>query len=166
MRKFAWLAVAGLVVALAGCSSSEPMAVQITGPLGPPTDPAVVSGEAVADGMVCDAAMFEELYFVDLDGKVLTNDEADQLKQVEMETGEAVFSAKFDKWTCTDGSGSFVMEGNPTLPVSEYNFDGVNEVSTWTVDSGTGEYEDLSGTGKIVVDFDKGVVVYEGELEA
>ncbi len=165
MKHISSIVLAGLLLAVAACSgSSEPMAVQITGALGPPTDPAVVSGEAVDDGIVCDSAMFEELYFVDLDGKVLSDDEADQLKQVADETGETVFSAKYDQWSCTDGSGSFVMAGNETLPMADYDFEGINEVATWTVDSGTGEYEKLSGTGVINGDFAKGVVTYAGEI--
>ncbi|MBT8192449.1 MAG: hypothetical protein KJP22_03535 [Acidimicrobiia bacterium] len=166
MRTIYYLLVAGLLAALGACSgSSEPMAVQITGPLGPPTDPAVVTGQAAEEGIVCDAAMFEELYFVDLDGKILTEEEANQLKQVEMETGEIVFSAKYDKWSCTDGSGYFVMAGTGTLPPADYDFEGINEVATWTVDSGTGDYEKLSGTGSIEVDFARGTVTYIGELE-
>lgn len=167
MRNITSIVLAGLLVALAACSgSSEPMAVQITGQLGPPTDPAVVTGEAVADGVVCETAMFEELYFVDLDGKILSNEEADQLMQVEMETGEIVFSAKYEEWSCTDGSGSFITASSGTLPISDYDFEGVNEVATWTVDSGTGDYEKLSGTGIIKVDFAGETVTYIGELEA
>ena len=141
------------------------MAVQITGPVGPPTDPAAVTGAAVDDGIVCEAAMFEELYFVDLDGKILTDQEADQLKQVEQETGEMVFSAKYDEWTCTDGSGSFITAESGMLPSSALDFEGVNEVASWTIDSGTGDYEKLSGTGKVEVDFVNMTVSYIGELE-
>ncbi len=167
MRTIAHLLVAGLLVAIVGCSgSSGPLAVRITGPLGPPTDPAAVTGDAVADGIVCEAAMFKELYFVDLDGKVLSDEEAEQLMQVEMETGEKVFSAKHEEWSCTDGSGSFITVSSGTLSMSEYDFDGVNEVATWTVDGGTGDYEELSGTGLIEVDFPNGTVTYIGELES
>jgi hypothetical protein len=165
MRHTSSIVLAGLLVAMAACSgSSDPLAVQITGALGPPTDPAAVSGEAVDDGIVCDSATFAELYFVDLDGKVLSDEEAEQLKQVELETGEMAFSAKYDEWTCTDGSGSFVMAGNGTLAPADYDFEGANEVATWNVDSGTGDYEKLTGTGIITVDFAKGVVTYAGEI--
>ena len=46
---------------------------------------------------MCDAATYEEGVFVDLDGKVLTNEERDQLMQVGVETGEIVFSAKYGR---------------------------------------------------------------------
>jgi hypothetical protein len=141
------------------------MAVQITGPVGPPTDPAVVTGAAVDGGIVCEAAMFEELYFVDLDGKILTDQEAEQLMQVEQETGEMVFSAKYDEWTCTDGSGSFITAESGLLPTSEIDFEGVTDVASWTIDSGTGDYEDLSGTGKVELDLINMTVNYIGELE-
>ena len=55
------------------------------------------AGDAVDEAVVCGAATYEEGEFVDLDGKVLTNEERDQLMQVGVETGEIVFSAKYGR---------------------------------------------------------------------
>ena len=142
MRKLRWLAVVSFMVVAAACSSSsEPMAMQITGLLGPSDSPAPVTGPAVGEGVVCDAVTYEEGDFFDLDGNAVTDEERDQLMQVEMETGEMVFSAKDGLWTCADGSGTFETVDKGTLAVTDYNFEGSNNVATWTVENGTGDYE-------------------------
>ena len=166
MRKLRLLVVVSLMVLVASCSSSsEPMGVQINGPLGPTVSPAPITGEAVEEGVVCDAATYEEGDFVDLDGKVLTDEERDQLMQVEVETGELVFSAKYGRWTCADGSGTFDTVDTPTMAMPELDFEGSNEAATWTVESGTGDHESLSGSGKVIVDFSSKTVVYAGEMQ-
>ena len=139
--------------------------MQITGPLGPSDSPAPVTGPAVDEGVVCDAVTYVEGEFFDLDGNAVTDEERDQLMQVEMETGEEVFSAKDGRWTCADGSGTFETVEEFTLAMRDYNFEGSNDVATWTVESGTGDYEDLTGSGNVVVDFSKETVVYDGEIQ-
>ena len=166
MRKLRWLVVVSFMVIAAACSSSsEPMAVQISGPLGPSASPAPVTGPAVDEGVMCNAVTYEEGDFFDLDGNAVTDEERDQLMQVEAETGEEVFSAKNGSWTCTDGSGAFDSLETFTLASRDYNFEGSNDAATWTVENGTGDYEGLTGSGKVVVDFSKETVVYEGEIQ-
>lgn len=165
MRNSAWLAMAVLMMSLAACSSTEPMAVEITGPVGIPDGPSALSGPAVDEGVVCSAALFEELRFEDADGKVLNEDEVAQAQQVEMETGEMVITVKYDQWTCSDGSGTFVTADSGKIAMPDMDFEGVNEVADWKIDSGTGDYEGLSGAGTITVDFPNGTVIYAGELE-
>lgn len=166
MRKLRFLAVVSFMVVVASCSSSsDPMGVQITGPLGPPSDPAPITGQAVDEGIVCDAATYDEGDYVDMDGKILTDEERDQLMQVEMETGEWFFSEKHGRWTCADGSGTFDTVDTFTLTPSEYDFEGVNNAATWVIESGTGDYENLSGSGNVIVDFPNETVVYDGEMQ-
>jgi hypothetical protein len=165
MRNSVWIAVALLVVSLSACSSSEPMAVQITGPIGIPEGPSSLTGLAVDEGVICSAAMFEELRFEDADGKVLNEEETAQAQQVEMETGEMVIAVKYDRWTCTDGSGTFVTADRSKLAMPDMDFEGVNEAADWEIESGTGDYEDLTGSGTITVDFPQGTVVYSGEIQ-
>ena len=165
MRKLRSMFVVSLMVVASCSSSSEPMAVQITGPLGPSDSPAPVTGPAVDEGTLCDAVTYVEGEFFDLDGNAVTEEERAQLMQVEMETGEMVFSAKDGLWTCADGSGTFETVDKGTLAMADYNFEGSNNVATWTVQNGTGDYEGLSGSGNVIVDFSKETVVYEGEMQ-
>jgi hypothetical protein len=165
MRKIAWLLVA-VLAALGGCSSSEPMSVEITGPVGVPDTPSAVTGQAVDEGVICPAAMFEELRYEDADGKVLNDEETAQAMQVEMETGEMVIAVQYVQWTCSDGSGSFITASRSKIPLRDMDFEGVNEVADWEVDSGTGDYENLGGSGTITVDFPNGTVAYAGEIQS
>jgi len=165
MRKLRSMVVVSLMVVASCSSSSEPMAVQITNPLGPSGSAVPATGPAVDEGVMCDLVTYEEGDFFDLDGNAVTDEARDQLMQVEAETGEEVFSAKDGRWTCADGSGTFVTVEEFTLAVRDYNFDGTNDAATWTVENGTGDYEGLTGSGKVVVDFSKETVVYEGELQ-
>lgn len=164
MRKIVWLLVAVLMT-LAGCSSSEPMSVEITGPVGMPDAPHVVTGQAVDEGVICPAPMFEELRYEDVDGKVLNDDEFAQAVQVEMETGEMVIAVQYVQWTCSDGSGSFVTAGTAKIAAPDLDFEGINEAADWEIESGTGDYEGLTGSGTITVDFPNGTVVYAGEIQ-
>lgn len=165
MRKIAWMLVSVLMVTSAACSSSEPMAVEMTGPVGIPDAPLPLSGAAVDEGVVCDNAMFEEMEYEDADGKVLNEEETAQAMQVEMETGEMVIAVQYTQWTCTDGSGSFVTSNQTKIAMSDMDFEGVNEAADWEIDSGTGDYEKLTGSGAITVDFPNGTVVYSGEMQ-
>jgi hypothetical protein len=165
MRKLRLLVVVSFMVVGASCSSSEPMAVQINGALGQSDTPAPITGAAVDGEIVCHAATYEQGDFVDLDGKVLTDEERDQLMQVEAETGEVVFGAVHGRWTCADGSGTFDTVETPTIAMPDLNFEGSNDAATWTVESGTGDYEELSGSGKVIVDFPNETVVYDGEMQ-
>ncbi|MGB5656061.1 MAG: hypothetical protein WBN35_05560 [Acidimicrobiia bacterium] len=165
MRKLRSMFVVSLMVVASCSSSSEPMAVQITGPLGPSGGSVPVTGPAVDEGVMCDVVTYEEGDFFDLDGNAVTDEERDQLMQVEEETGEEVFSAKDGRWTCSDGSGTFETVEEFTLASRDYDFDGSNDAATWTVENGTGDYEDLAGSGNVVVDFSKMTVVYDGEIQ-
>ena len=165
MRKLRSMLVVSFMVVASCSSSSEPMAVQITNPLGPSGSSVPATGPAVDEGVMCDVVTYEEGDFFDLDGNAVTDEERDQLIQVEMETGEEVFSAKDGRWTCADGSGTFETVEEFTLAMRDYNFEGSNDVATWTVESGTGDYEDLTGSGNVVVDFSKETVVYDGEIQ-
>ena len=107
MRKLRSMLVVSLMVVASCSSSSEPMAIQITNPLGPSGSSVPATGPAVDEGVMCDVVTYEEGDFFDLDGNAVTDEERDQLIQVEMETGEEVFSAKDGRWTCADGSGTF-----------------------------------------------------------
>ena len=165
MRKLRSMLVVSLMVVASCSSSSEPMAIQITNPLGPSGSSVPATGPAVDEGVMCDVVTYEEGDFFDLDGDAVTDEERDQLIQVEMETGEEVFSAKDGRWTCADGSGTFETVEEFTLAMRDYKPQGSNDAATWTVENGTGDYEGLTGSGKVVVDFSKETVVYDGEIQ-
>jgi hypothetical protein len=83
-----------------------------------------------------------------------------------MESGEIVIAGISNRFTCADGSGTIVLETRSTLPMGEYDLEGSNAVADWTVLSGTGDYENLAGSGTITADFASMNVVYDGELQS
>lgn len=155
------LAVLAVPLLAAACSSgSEPKAVEITFSM-EPGSPFSLSGEAVDDGIVCDEATSVRLGFEDLEGNPMSQEEVDAM------AGESTDFLWYDELTCADGSGSWVVLGEQLVAMSEMDFDGLNEdVSTWTVDRGTGDYENLTGSGTDSVDFGAGVVTSTGEMQA
>ncbi len=157
MQRVSGMVIVFLLLAGMGCSSSgEPMAMAINAPLGPPEGAVPLSGPAVDEGIVCSAATFERVRIVDSEGATLTEEQLSE---------DTLLSAMYDEFTCTDGSGAFVVVQHPSLAQSDMDFEGSNDVGPWEIDSGTGDYETLSGDGTLTVDFSAGTVVYGGEVQ-
>ena len=114
----------------------------------------------VENGIVCDSATVARLGFEDLEGNAMTGEEVDAI------AGESTDFVWYDELTCEDGSGSWVVLGEQLTAMSEMDMGGVNEDATrWTVERGTGDYENLTGEGNDTVDFAAGVVTSVGEMQ-
>jgi hypothetical protein len=169
MRTRMWALVA-LPLALAACSSSatedstasvelDGTAVELTGPMGSVTTPMSVSGPAVEEGLICDSLVMEQSDFADLDGNPLTLEEIPELHQT---SADFVWT---ETYTCDDGSGSFIAQGEQLLTAPEIDYEGVTEgVSRSTIQRGTGDYEALSGQWVQTGDFADGRVVMTGAV--
>jgi hypothetical protein len=159
-----WVLVA-LPLALAACSSEEPagdgLAVELTAPMGSVTTPMTASGPAVEQGLMCDSLVMVQSDFADLDGNPLSLEEIPELHQT---SADFVWT---ETYTCDDGSGSFVAQGEQLLSAPEIDYEGVTEgVSRSTIQRGTGEYEALSGQWEQTADFADGIVTMTGEVES
>lgn len=165
MRRRMWALVA-LPLALAACSSSaetagDGLAVELTGPMGSVETPMTVSGPAVEQGLICDSLVMVQSDFADLDGNPLTLEEIPELHQT---SADFVWT---ETYTCDDGSGSFVAQGEQLLTAPEIDYEGVTEgVSRSTIQRGTGDYEALSGQWEQTGDFADGVVTMTGEVDS
>lgn len=165
MRRRMWALVA-LPLALAACSSSEEsagdgLAVELTGPMGSVETPMTVSGPAVEQGLMCDSLVMVQSDFADLDGNPLTLEEVPELHRT---SADFVWT---ETYTCDDGSGSFVAQGEQLLTAPEINDEGVTEgVSRSTIQWGTGDYEALSGQWEQTGDFADGIVTMTGEVDS
>lgn len=154
-----------LLVAACGSSSNEPLAVEMQGLMGDPAGVAALSGPAVDDGVVCEAATTEVIGYEDLDGNSLTEAEYNESNEVAIETGEVTVGGISIEYACDDGSGTFVMKQQPTVVPSEFDFEAMNEdIGTWAIDRGTDDYEELSGEGSIDFDFANEQWICAGEL--
>ncbi len=166
VRREVILAATGLLLAAAcGSSSSGSLAAEMQGPIGDTPSPAVLSGPAVDDGVVCATASTEVVGYEDLDGNSLTEDEYNTINEVAIETGEVTAGGIYVEYRCDDESGTFVMKQRPTVVPSEFDFEAMNEdVGTWTIERGTDAYEKLTGEGSIDFDFANERWICTGEL--
>ena len=163
MRRRTWALVA-LPLALAACSSSaetagDGLAVELTGPMGSLENPMTVSGPAVEKGLICDSLVMVQSDFADLDGNPLTPEEIGELHQT---SADFVWT---ETYTCDDGSGSFVAQGEQLLTAPEIDDEGTTaNVARSTVERGTRDYEALSGQWVWTADFADGVTTMTGEV--
>jgi len=69
------------------------------------------------------------------------------------------------EFTCADGSGAFVLRAelppppDPDTEAASEPLDG-----TWTVQSGSGDYSNLEGSGTVTADPEPAIVTYAGEM--
>jgi len=156
-------------LALAACSSDSTeadsaagggsLAVELSGPMGSLDNPMTVSGPAVDGGLVCDSLVMVQSDFADTDGNPLTMDEVAELHQ---SSADFVWT---ETYTCDDGSGTFTAQGEQLLTAPEIDFEGVTEgVSRSTIQSGTGDYETLTGEWEWTGDFAAGTTTMTGEV--
>lgn len=120
-----------------------------------------MSGAALDEGIVCAAAAMEQSDWVDAEGDILTRPEVSALAE-----GGGTGFVWLDVFTCDDGTGSWSLASQQVRSVAEIDPSGPNEgMSSWTVLSGAGDYESLSGAGTVTVDPSAGTVMFVGELE-
>lgn len=140
MRRLVLLS-AFVVIIAAGCSSSEPLTIDIARPDAPPPSPVAISGTAVDEGVVC------------ADGTV------SDYRQSRVEGNDAQMVNYFEV-VCDDGSGSITIG-----EIIEYFYDTESwaEEGTWTLE-GSGDYESLTGSGQWSTD-EEGTWHDVGEVE-
>ena len=69
------------------------------------------------------------------------------------------------EFTCDDGSGTFTMRQQLTMSPADYDFTGLTmDTGSWTIERGTGDYQELYGTGAVHLDFGQGEWMCEGDL--
>lgn len=180
MHRIAGLVVALFVVAapLVGCSSDDSMAVEFTiahpnyaysQPVPPPFS---ASGAAVDESVVCESGTRQIDRHESAEGEISTPEEWEEWEEWESlreaaradKGGIVLYSV--EEWVCDDGSGTFTTklhnQADFAKPESE------QDLPTWEIESGTGDYANLSGsgerstTGRGTEDF---VEVYTGQVQ-
>jgi hypothetical protein len=127
MRKLVLLVISAalLVVVAPTGAATPPTPVTITGTiLFPASGPA--TGTFTATGPICSAGTILEL------GGVFAGFQSNRAAQILVR----------HRFTCADGSGSFVLQLTVRLDFQTFTTD-----FTWSVLSGTGDYAKLHGTG-------------------
>jgi hypothetical protein len=165
MQRLRRMILVAVVMVLSGCSSSsDPLPVEFTAPMGPDAGPAEVSGAAVDEGLVCDQGTLTRLRIEDTDGELVSDDEGMRLWDAALESGATIEMVLYDEFECTDGSGTLSIVTNNVVQPSALDFESSNDVGTWEIQDGTGSYEGSSGEGTYYADFGKGYQRFAGEI--
>lgn len=151
---------------VAACGgSTEPMAVDFVRALDDDSDALAVTGAAVDDDMMCAEGSLVFLGIEDMDGVAIPQDQMGSRWEQAAETGETLETMFYDRFTCADGSGSFVLETHNVVTPAELDFEGTNDVGSWEIADGTGAYESLTGRGDYIGDFAAGEERWTGEVQ-
>ena len=173
MRRSMALVAALLAMALVGCSSGDAISIEIfyVEAEGFGTVPFRASGVAVEEAAVCESGTTTRGHLESPEGEIITLDEAGELYEAAWVDGGVVDLYSVQEFVCDDGTGTFVLKvrtrGDSAKPFSE------QDIPTWEVESGTGDYTDLSGSGEVSMDLggaspnetDEIVGAYVGEVQ-
>lgn len=164
MRRIVGLAVGLLVVAVGGCSSGDSMTVEFTfNDFRYDLMPFSASGVAVDEASVCESGTMKVDHLESPEGETITSEEGAALQEAARADEGMMDLYRVQEFVCDDGSGTFTMKlhGRTDFAKSESQQD----IPTWEIENGTGDYTDLSGSGEFTSDFPtagEAVVVYTG----
>ena len=169
MRRSMGLAAALLVVALVGCSSGDSISIKVTyrsDGEGPSAVPFRASGEAVEAAVVCESGTMEQVHFESPEGEVITTEEGVELYEATRASEGTMDTYFVQEFICDDGSGTYTIKmhyrDDYAKPESQ------QDIPTWEIENGTGDYADLSGSGDASDGSLLGgdpVVLYSGEVQ-
>ena len=170
-----WLAVALLVVGTCvGCSDSfwDPGGIEIrlegprevTQPQPNDVITFTATGAPVDDGDMCEGGVVAVDRLESGEGAAVTFDDWAATFDMAQAGDGTVEVDSFQEFECADGSGTFVMKVRTTFDFSEFEFEGEQDVGRWEIESGTGEYADLGGSGDVTLHYDDNDVEYSGDV--
>lgn len=177
MRRGVGLVAAVLAVSVLGCSSGDAITIEILYPASVYGEQALESvpfrtlGADIDDTVLCESGTMNQDHIESPEGEIITLEEVEELFVAAWDGGGVVDLYSVQEFVCDDGTGTFVLKvhsrGDSAKPFGE------QDTSTWEVESGTGDYTDLSGSGEVVVDIgaspnemDEIVTAYVGEVQA
>lgn len=156
------------MVALVGCSSGDSIAIKVTyrsDGEGPSAVPFRASGEAVEAAVVCESGTMD-YHAESPEGEVITVEEMVELYEATRAVEGTMDTYWVQEFVCDDGSGAFTIElhyrDDYAKPESQ------QDVPTWEIENGTGDYANLSGSGDAADGSVLGgdaVVLYNGEVQ-
>ena len=150
MHRVVGFAVVTFVV-IAGCSSDDSMTVEVTIAYDgyeysqPVPTLFSASGVAVDEGVVCESGTMEVGHFESPEGVTITSEEGGALHEAARADGGVMDSYAVQEFVCDDGSGAFLMKLYSRVDFAEP--EASFGIPTWGIESGTGDYAGLSGSG-------------------
>jgi hypothetical protein len=104
-------AVTVLAMALLdSCSTSEPLALDLTNPMGaPPPMPFSITGPAVDEGVVCSEGTFVDNRVEYMDGSEMSDSGWADTFDAAVETNSVAEARSINEYACGDGSGTLTV---------------------------------------------------------
>jgi hypothetical protein len=167
MRVLATMAaLAAVCLPIVGCSDTgEMLAVEISQEQGHESAlPFTVTGAAAAEGAVCAAGAVEVDRLESMEGDPITDEDWAQMFDAAMETQQVAEMYVYQVYTCDDASGDFTLRWHNRIDFATFEFEGRQDVGTWEVDHGSGNFEELAGSGDITLDWEADQAVLAGEV--
>jgi hypothetical protein len=160
--------------ACAGCSDSfwDPGGIEfhldgpqeVTQPRSDEVITFIASGAPVDDGDMCEGGVVVVDRLESDDGVAVTLDDWAASFSAAQAEGGTIEVYSFQEFECSDGSGTFSMKVRTTFDFADFEFEGEQDVGRWEIESGTGEYTDLGGSGDVTLDYDNDDVEYGGDV--
>ena len=167
MRRIVGLAVALLVVSLVGCSSGDSMAVEFTiNEFQDDLMPFLASGVAVDEAAVCESGTMKVDHLESPEGETITSEVGAALYEAARADQGTMDLYRVHEFVCDDGSGTFTTKDHHRADFAKS--ESQQDIPTWEIENGTGDYADLSGSGEFTTDFPAAggaVSVYTGEVQ-
>jgi hypothetical protein len=176
MRRGVGLVAAVLAVSVLGCSSGDAITIEVLYPASVYGEQVIESvpfrilGADIDDTVLCESGTTTRGRLESPEGEIITLGEAEELSEAALVDGGVVDLYSVQEFVCDDGTGTFVLKvhirGDSAKPFSE------QDIPTWEVESGTGDYTNLSGSGERSMEFDASpnetdeiVEAYVGEVQ-
>jgi len=165
----------GLVaIALVGCSSGDSISIEVF-PLegaaygtGPSQTPFRTSGAAVDEAIVCENGTMIFDHFESPEGQIITGEELGELIEVTRAAEGVIDLFVVDEFVCDDGSGTFTMRTHTGRDYAKTEVQ--EETRSWEIESGTGNYAALSGSGEVPQVFGdspgEATTIYTGDVQS
>lgn len=140
------------------------MSVELVLPMGTGELPFTAEGEAVDESAICPAGMMTVPRLEDVAGTEIDDAIWSDMWDSAMEDEAVAELNVFSEWVCEDDSGTFEFALHNRFDFSTLEFEGQQDVGTWEITGGTGDYDGLEGSGDVVLDFDAGEASHIGEV--
>jgi len=177
MRRRVGLVAAVLAVSLLGCSSGDAITIEVLYPASQYGEqtldsiPFRISGADIGDTILCESGTMNQDRLESPEGEIITSEEGGELYEAARANRGAMDSYRVQEFVCDDGTGTFVLKIHARVDFDKPAND--QDTSTWVVESGTGDYTDLSGSGEVPMDLggaipnemDELVAAYVGEVQ-
>lgn len=169
MRRRIGLIAAMLAVSVVGCSSGDAITIELA--LGASVSeliPFRASGVAVDEAAVCASGTMQQDRLESPEGIPVTLEEGAALYEAARANEGTMDVYSVEEFVCDDGSGTFTMKTHSHLDPAKS--DSEQDTPTWEIDSGTGDYAGLSGSGDASLFFgaspEDAIYVYTGDVQS